>query len=113
MPLSISHKRRGDIIQQDMVDNMEQSNVCQDQVNDIGQSCIQQGDSACQDNVSDAGQSGTQERDGSACQDSVSNMGQSSIHEDSNQGRKQVKGQGKTRSRGRAERKILFKIEDK
>ena len=40
-----------------MVDNMEQSNVCQDQVSDIGRSCIQEGDSACQDTVSDAGQS--------------------------------------------------------
>ena len=32
-------------------------------------------------------------------------MGQSSIHEDSNQGRKQVKGQGKIRSRGQSREK--------
>ena len=41
-------------------------------------------------------------------------MGQCSIHEDSNQGRKQVKGQGKTRSRGQSRGKdTIVKIEDK
>ena len=78
---------RSDIVQQDMIDNVEQRDVCQERVSDIGQSGIQERDSACQGAVSDTRQCSIQERDSSVCQAGVTDTGQSSIYEVSNHGK--------------------------